>query len=323
VIWLSWRLHRSAVFAFAAIFGLMGALYLVDSFRLQHAFDVANLRECIGVLNNASCHTRVALFIEYEAGWRIVTALLVIAAAGALGVFLGGPLVGTEFERGTWQWIWTQPISRTRWLAVNYLVVGAMVAVLGAMLGAAFSWWARPLTALQGSFDVLMFDNTPLMCAVYSLFGFSVGVAASALLRRTLAAMGATIVVFLATRFAFDFLLRRHYMSPVLVEWTADEYGRPLTVDRRDWGFIGSWADSAGKDVDDVTISRMLDPQTNPAAAGQEWYEVLRQNGIHYYDWTQPYQRFGTFQLIEACIFLGLTVVCAALAFWRIRRRTA
>ena len=54
------------------------------------------------------------------------------------------------------------------------------------------------------------------------------------------------------------------------------------------------------KDVDDVTISRMLDPETNPAAAGHEWYEVLRQTGIHYYDWTQPYQRFGTFQLIEA-----------------------
>jgi hypothetical protein len=71
-----------------------------DSFRLQHAFDVANLRECIGVLGDASCHTRLALFIEYDAGWRIVTALLVIAAAGTLGVFLGAPMVGTEFERG-------------------------------------------------------------------------------------------------------------------------------------------------------------------------------------------------------------------------------
>jgi hypothetical protein len=50
---------------------------------------------------------------------------------------------------------------------------------------------------------------------------------------------------------------------------------------------------------------------------------VLRQNGIVYHDLTQPYERFGAFQLIEAGIFLGLIVLLAALAFWRIRRRTA
>jgi hypothetical protein len=33
--------------------------------------------------------------------------------------------------------------------------------------------------------------------------------------------------------------------------------------------------------------------------------------------------RAGTFQLIEAGIYLGLILICAALAFWRIRRRTA
>ena len=41
-----------------------------------------------------------------------------------------------------------------------------------------------------------------------------------------------------------------------------------------------------------------------------------------YYDLVQPYQRAGAFQLIEAGIFLGLTITCGALAFWRTRRRT-
>ena len=49
---------------------------------------------------------------------------------------------------------------------------------------------------------------------------------------------------------------------------------------------------------------------------------MLQQNGIHYYDLVQPYQRAGTFQLIEAGIFLALIVLAAALAFWRTRRRT-
>jgi hypothetical protein len=135
--------------------------------------------------------------------------------------------------------------------------------------------------------------------------------------------MGATLALFLAIRFAFIFMWRPYYQPPVLVEWTADARGRPLSVDRRNMEITGSWADSAGNDVDDLTISRMVDPATNPAAAGHEVHEILQQNGIHYYDWIQPYQRFSTFQAIETGIFLGLVVLLAALAFWRIRRRTA
>ena len=44
------------------------------------------------------------------------------------------------------------------------------------------------------------FDNAPQMCAVYSVFGFAVGVAASASLRRTVAAMGVTLAVFMSIR---------------------------------------------------------------------------------------------------------------------------
>jgi hypothetical protein len=37
------------------------------------------------------------------------------------------------------------------------------------------------------------------------------------------------------------------------------------------------------------------------------------------YDLVQPYQRAGAFQLIGAGVFLGFALICAGLAFWRVR----
>jgi hypothetical protein len=111
-------------------------------------------------------------------------------------------------------------------------------------------------------------------------------------------------------------------MAPIVVESAANAAGRPLGFDIRDWDFYGAWVDASGHKITSEDVSRLTSSDLNPAAAGHEWYEVLRQNGVHYYDLVQPYQRAGTFQLIEACLFLCLITVCLALAFWRVRRRT-
>src|SRR6185369_10833095 len=139
-------------------------------------------------------------------------------------------------------------------------------------------------------------------------------------LRRTLAAMGATVAVFLSVRFAVVYWLRPHYMTPIVVESPANEAGRPLTFDMRDWDFYGAWVDSAGHKISSADVSRLTSSDLNPAAAGHQWNEVSQQNGIHYYDQIQPYQRAGAFQLIETGVFLVLIALCGALAFWRTRR---
>jgi len=322
MMWLSWRLHRAAVLTFIVVIGGLAALYLVDSIRLHDVYAASGLDQCVGVLNNPSCAARRQVFLAYDLGLLQYTSYVLVAVTSALGAFLGAPMVSTEFERGTWQWIWTQRISRTRWLAVNVAVVAMIVVGLGAALGAAYTWWNRPVAAQAGPFSyVAIFDNTPLMCAVYSLFAFAVGVAASAFLRRTLAAMGVTVAVFLAIRSAVLYWLRPHYMAPIVVESPANQAGRPLAFDARDWHFYGAWVDASGHKISSADVSRLTSPDLNPAAAGHQWYEVLQQNGIHYYDLVQPYQRAGTFQLIEAGIFLTLIALCSALAFWRTRRR--
>lgn len=323
MIWLSWRQRRAAIIAFALVFGAIAALYLVDSIRLHHVFDASGLGQCVGVLHDPSCAARREVFLAYDVGWLEYAGYVITIASGALGVFLGAPMVSQEFERGTWQWVWTQRISRTRWLALNLLVTATSVTALGAALGAAYTWWYRPVAALRGPFGIFgAFDNTPLMCAVYSLFGFAVGVAASCFLRRTLAAMGLTFAVFLAARFGITVGARAHYLPPIAVTSPANEAGTPLNFDPRDWDYYGRWEDASGRPLSSADITRITSEQFNPAAKGHEWYDTLRQNGIHYYDLVQPYHRATLFQLIEAGIYLALVLGCFALAFWRVRRRT-
>ena len=50
----------------------------------------------------------------------------------------------------------------------------------------------------------------------YALFAFALGVAVGAVIRRTLPAMGATLVAFVAVRLAVYEWLRPRYMAPLI-----------------------------------------------------------------------------------------------------------
>jgi hypothetical protein len=324
MIWLTWRQHRAAIAAFAVVFVALATLYIVDGVRLHHAFAESGLANCVGVTDDPGCASRRGEFISFSAGWLQYMGPLLTIGSGALGVFLGAPLVATEVERGTHQWAWTQRVSPTRWLAVKYALLAAVVAALAAGLGAAYTWWDRPIAEILGPFGrFTVFDNTPLLLAVYSVFGFALGVATSTLIRRTLPAMGVVVLVFLVVRFGVTYGLRPRYEAPAVVSSAPSEAGVPLGFDPRDWDWRSRWVDAAGNTVPESTINHLVNPAFNPAAAGLDEGTVLRQHGIHYLDAVQPWQRAGTFQLIEFGIYSGLIVVLAAVAFLRIRRRTA
>jgi hypothetical protein len=323
MIWLTWRQHRAAIATFALIFGVVAALYLVDGLRVNHEFADSGLASCVGVTNDPGCASRREDFLSFHLGWLLYLGPLLTLGSGALGVFLGAPLVAAEVERGTHQWAWTQRVSPARWLAVKYLMLAAAIATLAAGLGAAYTWWARPLTQILGPFVVFtVFDNTPLLLAVYSVFGFAVGVAASTVVRRTVPAMGVVVLIFLVARVGITYGLRPHYLAPQTVASAASGAGVPLGFDPRDWDWRSRWVDAAGNTVPETTISYLMNPAYNPDAAGLDEGTVLTRHGIHYVDRVQPYQRAGTFQLIEFGIYSCLIAILVAVAFLGIRRRT-
>lgn len=322
MIWLTWRQHRAMLAAFLLLSTALAVFYLINGISMHHHFDTSGLRACVGVTNDAGCDGRRQQFLSYHVGLTQYVGMLLTLASAGLGAFVAAPMVASEFERGTHQWVWTQRISRARWLTTKCLLLAAACVAISLGLATVYTWWNQPITALAGPFTRFgSFDNTPLMLAVYTLFAFALGVAASTMIRRTVAAIGVTLAVFLTVRLGIMFGARPHYMTPVTVSSAPSEAGRPLGFDPRDWDWRSSWVDTHGHTVPEETVSRLTNPALNPTASGSSFTAVLRQHGIHYLDAIQPHQRATTFQLIEAAIYLALTGICAALAFRRIRHR--
>ena len=108
---------------------------------------------------------------------------------GLIGVMIGAPLLGREFEHGTWRMAWSQTVPRTRWLTIKLtLVVGGLVA-LGALMTWAFTWYRGPMDHLTGHFTYAAFDFEGLVLTTYLLCAFGFAVLAGLLLRRSIAAM--------------------------------------------------------------------------------------------------------------------------------------
>jgi ABC-type transport system involved in multi-copper enzyme maturation permease subunit len=116
-----------------------------------------------------------------------------------LGALIGAPLVAREVEQRTQLVAWTQSIPRRRWYATKTVVLATGLTVAGLIAGLANDVLQVPLTrgGLTSSRWPWFFsiDITP---AAEILLAFALAVAMGAYLRRTLAAVGAALVAYLA-----------------------------------------------------------------------------------------------------------------------------
>ncbi|SDN54821.1 ABC transporter permease [Allokutzneria albata] len=209
-----------------------------------------------------------------------------------IGMFLGAPLLAAEYEHRTVRYAWTQGVSRGHWLSTKLLVLGSAVVLLAAAFSATHMWWFTTNGApYEGAFRI--FNQGPLSFPAACLFAFVVGVTAGAVLRKTVAAMGLAIVGTWA-------------VSIVCVNWLRPNYLTPITVTGA--STKGGWF------LSQTTIApeELVGPDPG-----------IRLNGLVPITTYQPADRFWTFQLIEAGLYLGLTVGCLVVAFWWVRRAVA
>ena len=144
-----------------------------------------------------------------------VGVLAMLALPAVIGVFWGAPLVARELENGTHRLVWTQSISRTRWLATRVGLVGLFALAGAAAVTALVSWWCGPIDdalnagATSGSgfleqtrMQPVIFAARGIVPIAYTAFAFALGVTAGTVLRRTVPAMALTLVVFVAVGLA-------------------------------------------------------------------------------------------------------------------------
>ncbi|MGH3877497.1 MAG: hypothetical protein ACRDSK_10735 [Actinophytocola sp.] len=161
----------------------------------------------------------------------------------------------------------------------------------------------------------------PSLMAV-TLFAFALGVLAGALLRRTIPAMVATLVTYLAVRITTEESLRAHYRTP-LIRTTDPNAGAdqlPLT----DWTVTDdAWVDSSGHRLTDSEKTDLLNTiyQESGSAPDGVVEKYLAAHGRRHYTEYHPASGFWTFQAIEAALFLGLATALFLATAWLVRRR--
>jgi hypothetical protein len=299
-----WRQHRwegaSALSALAALGGAMLVLTLLGT-DLVTEID----RLCPGQSGN--CNT---LRTEYNNSFGSWDAFLGLAGVGApvlIGIFVGAPLMAREFELGTHLLVWAQGITRRRWFVSKVLWIATATLAGTAALGAAYAAWVSEHEAISDRW--FSFDVEPPVLIAYSLFALMLGIAYGSLIQRTIAAMAATLVTFIAVRVAIEQLLRPVYLPPLT--WILGKTSDSGIA--ADW-FLGPQrhVDLAGHPVSDGKFNDALQACSSGARAT---YDCLLGQGIQLVQRYQPAYRFWLFQGIEAAIFLTLALVLAAFAY--------
>jgi hypothetical protein len=317
--YLVWRQHRNQAAVAAATLAALVALLIPTGLRVADQFRSAR-GTCASV---GTCGNLDAVFSGY--GVVLVLLGMTLAVPCLLGLFWGAPLLAREFEAGTHRLVWTQTVTRRRWLAVKLGWMLLAAVIVGAAVGGLVSWWSRPANSFyEYRFQLGHFDTQGVVPIGYAVFAVALGVLAGAILRRLLPALAATLAGFLVVRFAVDYLLRPHYLKPLtnVVPFTGGDeklHGSAWTISRM-------YIDPSGH----ASRSIRIGPDTLPSAcqglfpkpglARDPLAQCLGAHGWRVRTTYQPAGRFWTFQLIELALYVGLAAALVALTFWAVRR---
>ncbi len=312
--WVLWRQHRSqAALATAALTALVIVL-AVTGVHMAATYHSA-LRSCAAT---ASCDDVGHGLFDGD-GAIIDLVNLTVVVPLLIGMFWAAPLVAREIEEGTHQLVWTQSITRRRWLGAKTVALLAATTVVGAVLAVSVTWWSRTMDLSQHN-RFARFDIQGIVPIAYALFGAALGLAAGVLIRRSLPALAATLGVMVSLRLVIATYLRPHFMKPLttLVSLTATSTG----LDQSSWTLHSHFVNSAG-----AVVSSAGDLSAVPDTCRQfigttraQMFSCLGAQGWREKIVYQPANRFWTFQGIESVLFLTLAAALVVTSFVLIRR---
>ncbi|MEU7955681.1 ABC transporter permease subunit [Micromonospora humida] len=317
--WLIWRQHRTEVCVLGLLVGMFGIALLVFGTQAHDLFPDGPAR-CAGQAGvDGAC---TASFRRLDEGYGDVENLLAAfyLVPVVIGAFLGAPLLARELEDGTWQLAWTQAVPRMRWLAAKLVALAGVTVALTGMFTAVLTWFRQPFDAWEGRFQYDAFDLEGVVPVAYALFAFAVATAAGAILRRSLPAFGVAFGAFLSARMSVALVARPAYatpltaMQPVPVGGTGHRPGPGVA----DWTIEQGYADATGRRLSSTEYHELEDAADR---AGTNLNQFLHARGVQQFGVYHPADRFWTFQLIEAALFVAVAAALVAVVVWRVRRR--
>jgi ABC-type transport system involved in multi-copper enzyme maturation permease subunit len=357
MIRLAWRQFRTP----AAV--ALGALLVVAALAALTGPDLAHVYAAtMAVCRRAGdCSSATEAFLRTDSALRTTFGTLVTVVPGLLGVFWGAPLIAREIEAGTFPLVWTQSVTRTRWLVVKLAVVGLAGMLVAGLLSLVVTWWARPLDrAAAAVYDT--FGARDLAPIGYAALAFTIGVAAGMLIRRTVPAMAVTLFAFVVVRVCITYGIRPRIIGPAHQVLALDPASTglgsaispslilnslfnggpssalaPATPNIPNaWIYSTRVVDGSGRDLTDQVLNAdcpgMASGGGTPAGPGhiqvsesarQSMQECVSKVGATYHQLVtyQPADRYWAFQWTELAIYGAAALLLGAFCVWWVRRR--
>lgn len=321
--WVVWRQYRAGAAIAGAALAAFAALMLFTGLQDASRWHGALL----ACEHGGSCG-------PVRLGSTLLTTLTALTLLVPLlfGMFWGSPAVGRERETGTVQFAWTQSVTRRRWLAAKagwLLLAGALY---GGAVAGIVTWWYGPLQAEnQDQFAPGNFDILGIAPVGYALFAVALGIAAGAVLGRSLPAVALTGAVYAAVRVGVTFWVRQHYLPPVTAVYSVT---RNLPAKGALWQLAQGVVLPGGQYTTGLVAAPgtiMSDPGAPgvPGACPQlqggmsQTLACMARLGYRAFTTYQPGYRFWPFQFIEAGLYTALAAVLVAAAFAVVKRKDA
>lgn len=330
MIWLTYRQFRTSAIVAATIVIVFGIALVTTASGLSSLYKTSGLPSC-----HASCTTLTTTFLTamkadatYPVLYFVGLGLLVLAPA-LIGAFWGAPLIAREVEGRTLRFVWHQSVTPTRWTLVKIALLGLASMAFAGLISLMLSWWSAPIDAAGGfpvgggsqisRFQKIVFDARGVVPLGYAALGFLVGVTLGMLIRRTVPAMAAALLIVAAIQFIVPTWIRPNLVPPVTITGpvltasalqsarfgTEGQVTVPIDIP-------GAWIvtdQTVTPDGHAFTIlgtsqcSSLAVPQTDDCLAKQNLRQVVEY---------QPANRFWQFQGIETAILLTASALLAA-----------
>jgi hypothetical protein len=272
--WLFWRQHRAQLLVAVGIL-VIYAIFIVLTGRY-----------------NLHADTSHNYFVNQ--GWVDIVRTT-IAIPFLVGMFLGTPLLSMEYSeaRGTNKLVWTQGISRRRWLMATLGWCLLFTVLCASAFSLLTSWWFSTIAGGNFSrFAFPQFDISGLVPIVHAAFGVVLGATLGAWLRKPLVALGVMLVMLCVVQVGIGNYVRPHYMRGIVAHTTSATTAVPY------------------KDQIYITSTAKI---------------ICSANGTCYSPSTtyQPASRYWDFQGIEASLYAGLTALMLAISYQVVLKRDA
>ena len=334
MIWMSWRQFRAQAGVAVAAMAVL-ALYLLVLGNDIHSAYHSTVAICHS--HRGDCGSLLTQFESKYRSWLYLPEALLLVIPALLGAFWGAPLVARELEAGTHRLVWNQSVTRRRWLVAKLAVVCAAGAVVTGLVSAGLTWAASPVDRVSvdgrvtdplamGRFSTLLFGARGIAPVGYAVFAVLLGAIVGMALRRTVAAMAVTLVLFTVVQVMVPNLVRPRMLPPV----TASQQVTAETI--RNLNFIGTHASVKGVRVAGGTVistSKLLTPDGSTLDDARydgcfkavDLAECLGALNLHIELRYQPDSRYWRFQALESALFLTMGVLLVGFGLWWIRRR--